>query len=95
MYFTGNDAYQNFLVFTPILSLLTLDSNKNVTNCMLTGISPEKIKPFNNNLELTMSTLANGRVTFKSNNSVLVQKDSSSLYSNFILNLYIAYESNN
>ena len=58
-------------------------------------ISPEKIKPFNNNLELTMSTLANGRVTLKSNNFVLVKKDSSSLYSNFILNLYIAYESNN
>ena len=42
-----------------------------------------------------MSTLANGRVTLKSNNFVLVKKDSSSLYNNFILNLYIAYESNN
>ena len=42
MYFTGNDGYQNFLVFAPILSLLTLDSNKNVTYCMLTGYHLKK-----------------------------------------------------
>ena len=28
MYFTGNDGYQNFLVFAPLLSFLILDSNK-------------------------------------------------------------------
>ena len=39
-----------------------------------------------------MSNLANGRVNLKLNNFVLVQKRFSSLYSNFILNLYIAYE---
>ena len=41
-------------------------------------VSSEKIKPCDTNLEPTM---------FK--NSVLVQKSSSSLYSNFILSLYI------
>ena len=35
-----------------------------------------------------MSNLANGRVILKFKNSVLVQKNSCSLYSNFILNLY-------
>ena len=34
-----------------------------------------------------MSSLANGRVILKFNNSALEQKASSSLYSNFILNL--------
>ena len=38
MYFTGDDGYQNFLVFAPMLSLLILDSNKKVTNWMSTGI---------------------------------------------------------
>ena len=28
MYFTGNNVYQNFLVFAPMLSFLILDSNK-------------------------------------------------------------------
>ena len=42
-----------------------------------------------------MSNLANGRVNLKFNNSVLVKKKSfSSLYSKFILNLYIVYELN-
>ena len=41
-----------------------------------------------------MSKLPNSRVNPKSNNSVLVQKSFSSLYSNFILNLYIVYELN-
>ena len=27
-YFTGNDGYQNYLVFVPMLTLLTLDNNK-------------------------------------------------------------------
>ena len=42
-------------------------------------MSSEKFKPFENNLEPTIP------------NSVLVQKSFSSLYSNFILNLYIVY----
>ena len=32
MYFTGDDGYQTFLVFAPILSSLTLDNNKKITN---------------------------------------------------------------
>ena len=36
MRFTGNSGYQYFLVFTPMLSSLILDSNKKVTNWMLT-----------------------------------------------------------
>ena len=41
-----------------------------------------------------MSNVANGRLILKFNNSVLVQKSLSSLYSNFISNLYIVYELN-
>ena len=65
MYFTGNNGYQDFLVFAPILSSLTLDNDKKVTNWTLTGISSEKIKPFDTNPELTMSNLVNGRVILK------------------------------
>ena len=36
--------------------------------------------------------MANDRVKLKFNNSVSVQKSLSSLYSNFILNLYIVYD---
>ena len=60
IYFTGNHDYKRFLVFAPMLSSLILDSNKKVTKCILTGISSEKIKPFDTNLEQTMSKLANG-----------------------------------
>ena len=95
MYFTGEDGYQNFLVFASMLSSLILDSNKKVTKWISTGILFEKIKPFDTNLKLIMSNLANGREILKFNNSVLVQKSSSSLYKNFILNLYIVYELNN
>ena len=95
MYITGDDDYQNFLVFFPMLSSLILDSNKKVTNWILTGISSEKIKPSDTKLESIMSNLANGRVIIKFSNSVLVQKSTSSLYSNFILNLYIVYGLNN
>ena len=42
-----------------------------------------------------MANLANCRVILKFTNSVLIQKLFSSLYSNFILNLYIVYELNN
>ena len=41
-----------------------------------------------------MTSLANGRVSLEFNNSVLVQKYFSSLYSNFSLNLYIVHELN-
>ena len=60
MYFTGNDSYHNFLVFTPVLSSLIFNSNEKVTNWTSTGILSEKIKPIDTNLELTMSKLANG-----------------------------------
>ena len=62
MYFTGDNGYQNFLVFAPILSLLILNSNEKVTNWMSTGISSEKIKSFVINLEPSMTNLAHGRV---------------------------------
>ena len=95
MYFTGNDGHQKFLDFAPMLSSLILDTNKKVTNWILTGVSSKKSKPFDTNLEPTMPNLANSRVTLKSNNSVLVQESYSSMYRNYILNLYIAYELNN
>ena len=57
MYFTGNDGYQNFLVFGPIPSSLILDSNRKVTNWTSTGISPEKTKPFDTDLKPAMSNL--------------------------------------
>ena len=63
MYFTGDDGYQNFLVFAPMHSSLIFDSNKKVTNLISTEISSEKNKLFGTNLEPTMSNLANGRVT--------------------------------
>ena len=73
------------MVFAPILNSLIFDSNKNVANWILTGISSEKIKPFDTNLDPTMTNLAIGRVTLKFNNCVSVQKRSSSLYSKFIV----------
>ena len=78
IHFIGNAGYQNFLVFAPMLSYLILDSNKKVTDWISTGISSEKIKPFDINLEPTMSNLANGKVILKFSNSVLVQKKFSS-----------------
>ena len=63
MYFTGNNSYPIFFVFAKMLSSLILDSNKKVTNWILTRISPKKIKPSDTGLELTMSKLTNGRVT--------------------------------
>ena len=84
MYFTGDDGYQNFLVFAPLLSSLILDSNKNVTDWISTGIWSEKIKPIDIELELTMSNLANGRVYLKFKNPVFVQKN----FSSFIVTLF-------
>ena len=66
-----------------------------MTDWTLTVIWSETIKPFDTNLELTMPNLANGRVNLIFNRSVLVQKSSSSFYSNFTLNLYIVYKLNN
>ena len=94
MYFTGNDGHQNFIVFTPMLSFLILDSNTKVTDWISPGISSEKTKQVNTDLEPTMSNLPNGKVSLKFNNSFLVQRSVSSWYSNFILNLYIVYELN-
>ena len=82
MYFTGNYGYQKFLLFAPMLSSLILDSNKKVTYWILAEISSIKIKPFDTNLEPSMSNLANGRVNLKFDNSVIVQKKFFSLYSN-------------
>ena len=75
-----------------MFSSLTLDSNKEVTNCVSTRISSEKIKSFEARLESTMS---NSRAILQVNNSVLVQKSSSSLSSNFILSFYMVYELTN
>ena len=57
MYFTGNDGYQNFVVFAPFLSFLILHSNRKVTNWVSTGISHEQMKPFNTGLESKISNL--------------------------------------
>ena len=62
MYFTGDDGFQNFLVFVPMPSSLIRDSNKEVTNCISTGILSQKIKPFDINLEPTMSGSVNGNL---------------------------------
>ena len=83
-YFTGNDGYQDFLVFAPMLNSLVLDNNIKVTNWISTGVLP--FKPFDVNLAPTLTNLANGKVSLKLNNSVLVQKNSA-LYSNLILSL--------
>ena len=42
-----------------------------------------------------MSNLAKGTVILKFINPILMQKSSSSLYSNFVLNLYIVFRLNN
>ena len=62
LYFTGNDGYQNFLVFAPILRSLILDSHTKVTDWISTGSSSKKIKPFESELEPTMFDFANGKV---------------------------------
>ena len=87
MNFVGDDGYRNFLVFAPILSSLILDSNKKVTNCILTRILTEKSKPFDANLELAMPNLANGRVLSKFSKFVSVYQSFSPLNSNFIFSL--------
>ena len=44
MYFTGDDGYQNFLVFVSMLSSLTVNNNKKATNWILTGTSMKYLK---------------------------------------------------
>ena len=92
MYLTVDNGYQKFLFFTPMVSSLILNSNKKVTKWIPFRIPSKKIKPFDAIIQPTMSNLANGWVILKLNNSVLVQKSSSPLYSNFILNLYIVHQ---
>ena len=58
-------------------------------------MSLENIKSFDTNLKPTMSNVTNGRVMLRFNNSVLVQKRSSSTYSNFIFNFRIIFELSN
>ena len=58
-------------------------------------MSSKKIKPFDTNLEPTMSNLANGRINLKFKTSVLKLKRFSSLYSDFNLNIYLVYELSN
>ena len=58
-------------------------------------MSLENIKSFDTNLKPTMSNVTNGRVMLRFNNSVLVQKRSSSLYSNCIFNFRIIFELSN
>ena len=50
MFFTGHNGCKYFLVFTQMVSSLILDTNKKLTNCKSTGISPEKIKALDTNL---------------------------------------------
>ena len=55
MHFAGSDGYQSFLVFVPMLSSLTLDSNEKVINWVSAGILSEKNKPFDTNRNAIMS----------------------------------------
>ena len=80
IFFTGDNGYQNFLVFAPIHNSLTLDNNKKFTNWILTRTISEKIEPFDIYLELNMSNLANGRVHIEFSNSALRLKNSFLIY---------------
>ena len=72
MYFTDEDGFQNFLVATPMLSSLILDSNKTVTKWASTGTSSKKTKPFDTNFKPVMSNLVSGKVLLKFINFVLI-----------------------
>ena len=50
MCFTGNDGYQKFLAFAPMLSSVILDRNKKVTKWISTGTSSVKTKPLDTSL---------------------------------------------
>ena len=75
MYLTGDDAYQNMLVFAPFRNLLALDSNKESYQRISSGVSPEEIKQFDTKLEPIIFNLNNVWVILKSNHSALVQKN--------------------
>ena len=55
-----------------MLSSLMLDSNRKVTNWIWTRILSEKVKPFDSDLELRISNLANSRGYLKSDSSFLL-----------------------
>ena len=58
-----------------MLSLLMLDIKKSTTNWISTIITSENIKSFDTDLELTILSLANGRVILKFNHSAILQKN--------------------
>ena len=91
IYFKDDDGYQKVLVFAPVLNSVTLDNSKRVTDWLSTQVPPEKIEPINISFVLIMPN----KINLKFNNSVLEQKNSSSLYRYFILNLSIVDELNN
>ena len=39
MYLTGDNGYQSFTVFAPIVSSVTLDNNKNLTSWISAGVN--------------------------------------------------------
>lgn len=87
MHFTDDDGYENFLVIAPVLNWLIWDTNKNVTNWILTEISSQNIKPLEPTLVPIMSILAKDRISIKF-------KDLK-FNANSIINLYMVYELNN
>ena len=62
MSFTANNGSQILLVLALMLSSLILDSNKEATNSISSGISSGRNKPFDTGLEPAMSNVAKGRV---------------------------------
>ena len=55
----------------------------------------KRMSSFGSSPASVMSNLGNGKIILKFNKSVLVQQNSFSLYSIFILNLYMVYNLNN
>ena len=54
MHFIGDDGFQSWLSdIAVMLNSGTLDSSEKVTNWISTGVSSEKIKPFDTNLAQT------------------------------------------
>ena len=72
MYFSGDDGYQDFLVFALMLSSLTVDSNKKVTNWISTKASLGKFVPIYTNLELTTNNFAYSYQQFSIETVILV-----------------------
>ena len=59
MYFTGDDGYQNFLDFAPMLSSLVIEKLLNVYR---SEYNLKKIKRFDTSPEAAMSNSATGRI---------------------------------